>query len=120
VCGCIHEGTLPGDIRLAAVTAGLLDEYFAGWKTDRDAHGASLASLFEDLGGQTRLGVVMGALDNPAGGIRDAGTLSEYGNGRYGRQRGSAGGKMQKLSAGKFHWIPSINRFARGLRITPL
>jgi hypothetical protein len=85
----------------------MFSEYFAGWKTDRDAHGASLASLFEDLGGQTRLGVVMGAFDNPDGGIRDVGALSEYGSGRYGWQRGSAHGQMQKLSAGKFHGVPS-------------
>jgi hypothetical protein len=46
VCGWVCEGTLPGDIRLTAVTARMFDEYFAGWKADRDAHGASLASLF--------------------------------------------------------------------------
>ena len=35
----------------------MFDEYVTRWKSDRDAHGGSLASLSEDLGGQTRLGV---------------------------------------------------------------
>jgi hypothetical protein len=107
VCGCVREGTLPGNLRLTAVTVRMFNEYFAGWKTDRDAHGASLASLFEDLGGQTRLGVVLGAFDNPDGGNRGGGALSACGNGRYGWQRRSARGQMQKLSAGKFHGVPS-------------
>jgi hypothetical protein len=90
----------------------MFDEYFAGWKTDRDAHGARFASLLEDLSGQTRLGVVMGAFDNPDGGIRDGGVLCEYGNRRYGRQCGRARGQMQKLSTGKFHGVPSRNAVA--------
>jgi hypothetical protein len=59
----------------------MFDEYLASWKADRDAHGASLASLFENLGGQTRLSIVLGAFDNPDAGIRGGGVLSEYGNG---------------------------------------
>ena len=43
-CCCVGESALPGDIRLAAITARVLDEYFAGWKADRKAHGGSLAS----------------------------------------------------------------------------
>jgi hypothetical protein len=82
VCGRIREGTLPRNIRLTTVTGRMFDEYFAGWKTDRDAHGASLASLFEDLGSQTRLGVVMGAFDDPHASIRDSGVLCVCGNGR--------------------------------------
>jgi hypothetical protein len=39
---------LPSDVRLAAVTAGVFDEYFTGWKPDRGAHGGSLASYIED------------------------------------------------------------------------
>jgi hypothetical protein len=109
VCGCVREGTLPGNIRLTAVTAGMFDEYLAGWKTDRDAHSASLASLLENLGGKTRLGVVLGAFDNPDAGTRDGGALCEYGKGRYGRQRGSARGEMQKSSTGKFHGVFSRN-----------
>src|SRR5262249_28040908 len=57
--GDVGEGALPSDVRLAAVTAGVFDEYFTGWKPDRDAHGGRLASYVEDLGGQTRLGVVL-------------------------------------------------------------
>src|SRR5262249_54195327 len=107
VCNFVRECTLPGNIRLTAVTARMFDEYFSGWKTDRCAHGASLSSLFENLRGQTRLGVVMGAFDNPDGGIRDGGALCEYGNRRYGRQGGGARSQMQKLSTGKFHGVPS-------------
>jgi hypothetical protein len=69
-CGCVGEGALPSDIRLAAVTARMFDEYFTGWKPDRDAHGGSLTSLIEDLGGQTRLGVVLRAFDYPSGACR--------------------------------------------------
>src|SRR6516164_8280752 len=43
-CGDVGEGALPSDIRLAAVTARMFDEYFTGWKPDREAHGGSLAS----------------------------------------------------------------------------
>jgi len=56
--GYVGEGTLPSDIGLAAVTAGIFDEHFTGWKPDRGAPGGSLASYIEDLGGQTGLGVV--------------------------------------------------------------
>jgi hypothetical protein len=48
----------------------VLDEYFTGRKPDRDAHGGSLASYVEDLGGQARLGVVLGAFDDPDGARR--------------------------------------------------
>jgi hypothetical protein len=106
VCGCVREGTLPGNIRLTAVTVRMFGEYLASWKADRDAHGASLPSLFENLGGQTRLGVVLSAFDNPDAGIRDGGVLSEYGNGRYGWQRGSARGEMQKVLRGSFMAFP--------------
>ena len=47
-CGDVGEGTFPSDIRLAAVTARIFDEYFTGWKPDRGAHGGSLASYIED------------------------------------------------------------------------
>ena len=43
-CGDVGEGALPSDIRLAAVTARMFDEYFTGWKPYREAHGGSLAS----------------------------------------------------------------------------
>ena len=43
-CGHVGEGVLPSDIRLAAVTARMFDEYFTGRKPDREAHGGSLAS----------------------------------------------------------------------------
>jgi hypothetical protein len=94
----------------------MFDEYIAGWKADRDAHCASLASLFEDLGRQTRLCEVVGAFDNPDAGIRAGGTLSEYGNGRHGRQRGSTRCQMQQMSAGNFHGVPSRNAVARSTR----
>jgi hypothetical protein len=42
--GYVGEKALPSDIRLAAVTAKMFDEYFTGWKPDREAHGGSLAS----------------------------------------------------------------------------
>jgi hypothetical protein len=41
--GCVGEGALPGNIRLAAITAGMFDEYFTWWKADGKALGASLA-----------------------------------------------------------------------------
>ena len=50
-CGNVGEGALPSDIRLAAVTARMFDEYFTGWNPDREAHSGSLASYIEDLGG---------------------------------------------------------------------
>ena len=43
----------------------MFDEYFTGWKPDREAHGGSLASYIEDLGSQTRFGVVLCAFDYP-------------------------------------------------------
>jgi hypothetical protein len=42
-CDYVGEGALPSHIRLAAVTARMFDEYFTGWKPDREAHGGSLA-----------------------------------------------------------------------------
>ena len=74
-CRCVREGALPGDIRLAAITARMFDEYFAGWKTDRNAHGASLAPYSEDLGGQTGLREVLCAFDDH--GSFSRGTLPE-------------------------------------------
>jgi hypothetical protein len=50
-CGYVSKAALPNDIRLTAVTAWMSDEYFTGWKPDREAHGGSLASYIEDLGG---------------------------------------------------------------------
>ena len=79
-CGSVGEGALPSDIRLAAITARMFDEYFTRWKPDRHAHGGSLASYIEDLGSQTRLGVVLCAFDYPTGASR--GDLSENGNRR--------------------------------------
>jgi hypothetical protein len=79
-CGSVGEGALPSDIRLAAITARMFDEYFTGWKPDREAHGGSLASYIEDLGSQTRLGVVLCAFDYPDAASR--GDLSENGNRR--------------------------------------
>jgi len=76
-CGSVGEGALPSDIRLAAITARMFDEYFTGWKPDREAHGGSLASYIEDLGSQTRLGVILCAFDYPDGASR--GDLSENG-----------------------------------------
>jgi len=72
----------------------MFDEYFAGWKTDRDAHGGGLASLFKDLGGQTRLGVVLGAFDNFDGVSRDDRVLSYHGNGRCDRDNNSPTGQI--------------------------
>jgi hypothetical protein len=43
-CGYIAERALSRDIWLAAITTMMLNKYFAGWKADRKAHGASLAS----------------------------------------------------------------------------
>src|SRR5262245_31803298 len=80
-CGCVGEGALPSDIRLAAVTARMFDEYFTGRKPDRDAHGGSPASYIEDLGGQTRLGVILCAFDYPDGARGDR-ALSKYDNRR--------------------------------------
>src|SRR5262245_12198520 len=104
-CGQVGQGALPSDIRLAAVTAGMLDEYFTGRKPDRDAHGGSLASYVEDLGGQARLGVVLGAFDDPDGARWSDHALSEYGNGRCDRQSGSSRRQMQKSSTGKRHGV---------------
>ena len=89
-CGCVGEGALPSDIRRAAVTARMFDEYFTGRKPDRDAHGGSLASYIEDLGGQTRLGVVLCAFDYPDGASRGDRALSEYGNRRCDWQSSSS------------------------------
>ena len=35
-CGQVGEGAMPGDIRLAAVTARMLDEYLTGWPGGRN------------------------------------------------------------------------------------
>src|SRR5262249_11633753 len=101
-CGCVGEGALPSDIRFAAVTARMFDEYFTGWKSDRDAHGGSLTSLFEDLRGQTRLGVVLCAFDYPDGACRGR-ALCKYGNRRCDWQSSSSRCEMKKFSTGKFH-----------------
>ena len=63
-CGYVGEGALPSDIGFAAVPARIFDEYFTGWKPDREAHGGSLASYIEDLGGQTWLSEVLCTLDD--------------------------------------------------------
>src|SRR6476620_9601632 len=81
-CGYVGEGALPSDIGFAAVPARMFDEYFTGWKPDREAHGGSLASYIEDLGGQTRLGVVMCAFDHPDGASWGDRALSAHGNRR--------------------------------------
>jgi hypothetical protein len=87
-CGSVGEGALPSDIRLAAITARMFDEYFTGWKPDREAHGGSLASYIEDLGSQTGLGVVLCAFDYPD--LASRGDLSENGNRRcYWQSSGS-------------------------------
>jgi hypothetical protein len=104
-CGSVGEDALPSDIRLAAVTARMFDEYFTGWKPDREAHSGSLASYIEDLGGQTRLGVVLCAFDYPDGASR--GDLSENGNRRCDWQSSSSRCQMQKSSTGKFHGASS-------------
>src|SRR5262249_9727798 len=100
-CGCIAEGALPRDIWLATITTRMLNEYFAGWKADRKAHGGSVASSIEQVGGQTGLGEVLCALDDHRGVSRDNRALSKCGR-RYDRQGGGRG-QMQKLSAAKFH-----------------
>jgi len=117
-CGYVGEGALPSDIRLAAVTARMFDEYFTGWKPDREAHGGSLASYIEDLGGQTRLGVVMCAFDYPDGAGRGDRALSEYGTGRCDWQSSSSRCQMQKSSTGKFHGVISLSSTARQARST--
>src|SRR5260370_859364 len=71
-CSGVREGALPGDVRLAAITARMFDEYVAGWKTDRNAHGASLAPYSEDLCGQTGLREVLCAFDDHGGVSRGA------------------------------------------------
>ena len=81
-CCCVGEGALPSDIRLASVTARTFDVYFTRWKPDRDAYGGSLTSLLEDVGGQTKLGVIMCAFDYPDGTYRGSRALCEYGNRR--------------------------------------
>jgi hypothetical protein len=86
-CGYVGEGALPSDIGLAPVPARMFDEYFTGWKPDREAHGGSLASYIEDLGGQTRLGVVLCAFDYPEA---SRGDLSENGNRRCDWQSSSS------------------------------
>src|SRR5262249_21958360 len=101
-CGCVGEGALPSDIWLAAVTARMFDEYFTGRKPYRDEHGGSLASYIEDLGGQTRLGVVLCAFDYPDGSRGDR-ALSEYGNRRCVWQSSSSRCQMQEYAAGKCH-----------------
>jgi hypothetical protein len=108
-CRCVGEGALPSDIGLAAITASMFDEYFTGWKPDRDAHGGSLASYIEDLGGQTRLGIIMGAFDYPDGASRADRALSEHGNGRCDREGSSSRCQMQKSSTGKVHGVISWN-----------
>src|SRR5262245_15670636 len=102
-CGHVGEGALPSDIRLAAVTARMFDEYFTGWKSDRETHGGSLASYIEDLGGQTRLGVIMCAFDYPDGACLGDRVLSEYGNRRCDWQSSSSRCQMQECAAGKYH-----------------
>src|SRR5215475_3868456 len=103
-CGDVGEGALPSDIRLAAVTARIFDEYFTGWKPDREAHGGSLASHIEDLGGQTRLGIIMCTFDYPNGAGRGDRALSEYGSSWH---SSSSRNQIQKPSARKFHGSPS-------------
>jgi hypothetical protein len=100
-CGYVREGALPRNIRLAAVTARMFDKYFTGWKSDREAYGGSLASYIEDLGGQTRLGVILCTFDY----LDAACALSEYGNRRCDWQSGSSRCQMQKSSTGKLHGI---------------
>jgi len=87
-CGSVGEGALPSDIRLAAITTRMFDEYFTRWKPDREAHGGSLAPYIEDLGSQTRLGVVLCAFDYPDGASR--GDLSENGKRRCDWQSSSS------------------------------
>src|SRR5262249_28121264 len=89
----VGEGALPSDIRLAAVTARMFDEYFTGWKPDGDAHGGSLTSLFEGLGGQARLGVILCAFDYPDG-VGWGRALCKYGNRRCDWQSNSSHGEM--------------------------
>jgi len=81
----------------------MFDEYFTGWKPDREAHGGSLASYIEDLGGQTRLSEVLCTLDDQGGVSRDNRALSKCGSGWYGRQSGGTRCQTQEPSAGKFH-----------------
>src|SRR6266404_2364801 len=111
-CGYVGEGALPSYIRLAAVTARIFNEYFPGWKPDREAHGGSLASHIEDLGGQTRLGIVMCAFDDPDGGGRGdrAENVSSW-------HSSSSRNQMQKPSARKFHGSPSREGIFGGLRL---
>src|SRR5262244_1081714 len=108
-CGCVGEGALPSDIRFAAVTARMFDEYFTGRKPDREAYGGSLTSLIEDVGSQTGLGVVMCAFDYPNGACRGGVALSTYGNRRCDWQSSSCCCQMQKSSATKFHGIISLH-----------
>jgi hypothetical protein len=35
----LGKGALPNDVRLAVVTTRMFDEYFTGWKPDREARG---------------------------------------------------------------------------------
>jgi hypothetical protein len=79
-CGYVGEDALPSDIRLTAIATSMFDEYFTGRKPDRDAHGGSLTSYIEDLGGQTWLGVVMCAFDYFGNAGRGDRALSEYGD----------------------------------------
>jgi hypothetical protein len=81
------------------------------------AHGGSLASHIEDLGGQTRLGIVMCAFDDPDGAGRGDRALSENGSGWH---SSSSRDQMQKPSARKFHGSPSREGiFGRPRLISP-
>src|SRR5262249_5038044 len=116
-CGYVGEGGLPSDIRLAAVTARVFDEYFTGWQPDGEAHGGSLASYVGALGGQTRLGVVMCACDYPDGAGRGDRALSEHASRRCDRHSSSSRNEMKKPSARKFHGSSSHDGIFRRLRL---
>jgi len=94
--------------------ARIFDEYFTGWKPDREPHGGSLASHIEDLRGQTRLGIIMCAFDYPDGAGRGDRALSENGSSWHSR---SSRNQMQKPSARKFHGSPSREGIFGRLRL---
>src|SRR5262245_27172245 len=82
----------------------MFDEYFTGWEPDRDTHGGCLASYIKDLGGQTRLGVVMCAFHYPDGASRGDCALCKYDNRRCDWKNSTS--RCQECAARKFHWRP--------------
>jgi hypothetical protein len=63
----------------------MFNEYFAGWKAERNSYGASFPPLLEDFCRQTGLGEVLCAFDDHPGGSRENRGLPDCGRTRYDR-----------------------------------